>query len=120
MSFTLQIMGGPSFGHSFSKPRSADTPSRLGPRHCGQSWAEANAVTRATQQTPSALNPCLSVFIHGFRLNGLGLKAALTFFQARTTHHKGPEREFLLAANDFLRCSNNSSAFRPASPGTSS
>src|SRR5436190_4129256 len=46
---------GPSLGHSVSKPFSVETPSRLGPRHCGQSAAvsvdtNANIVTNAANR----------------------------------------------------------------------
>ena len=34
---TVHSFLGPSFGHSFSSPVCDDTPSRFGPRHCGQS-----------------------------------------------------------------------------------
>src|SRR5215471_19245221 len=33
----FQRSGGPSFGHSLSRPVSEETLVRLGPRHCGQS-----------------------------------------------------------------------------------
>src|SRR2546427_107332 len=39
MSVTFQRSFGPSFGHCLSKPVSWETPSRCGPRHCGQSVA---------------------------------------------------------------------------------
>src|SRR6266404_1566352 len=44
MSFTCQSSFGASFGHSFSKPVSWETPSRCGPRHCGQSSAKEGYV----------------------------------------------------------------------------
>src|SRR5436190_6432769 len=41
MSLTCHSSLGPSFGHSLSRPVSLETPSRCGPRHCGQSAATA-------------------------------------------------------------------------------
>ncbi len=48
---------GPSLGHSFSNPFSWQTPSRLGPRHCGQSAAptELLRISDATQATTANL-----------------------------------------------------------------
>gem|GEM_PF-6014916 len=43
MPLVRQASGGPSLGHSLSRPFSGEMPSCLGPRHCGQSGAEATA-----------------------------------------------------------------------------
>ena len=37
----FQASGGPSLGHSLSRPLSGEMSSRLGPRNCGQSAAGA-------------------------------------------------------------------------------
>src|SRR5260370_32732131 len=39
----FQTRRGPPLGQESSSPVSGEIPSRLGPRHCGQSAAEANA-----------------------------------------------------------------------------
>src|SRR5258708_38201895 len=43
MPSIFQKRRGPPLGQEFSNPVSGEIPSRLGPRHCGQSAAEANA-----------------------------------------------------------------------------
>src|SRR5260370_42553856 len=44
MFLTCHSSFGPALGHSFSKPVSCETPSRCGPRHCGQSSAREGSV----------------------------------------------------------------------------
>src|ERR1019366_4637844 len=66
MSLVCQSSFGPTFGHSFNKPVSLEMPSRCGPRHCGQSSAEAASVKMLTQV---AARKNEQFFI--FHLNGL-------------------------------------------------
>src|ERR1043166_8633770 len=62
MSLTCQTSFGPSLGHSLSRPFSSEMPSRLGPRHCGQSVARTIAgVLSKRKMLAEALN----------KLNGL-------------------------------------------------
>src|SRR6476659_9865375 len=49
--FAAQASGGPSFGHSFSRPVSLETELRCGPCHWGQSLAWA---TRADEKATAA------------------------------------------------------------------
>ncbi len=50
----FQASGGPSFGHSWSRPRSLEIASRSGPCHCGQSSAAAVAQPDATTAAKAA------------------------------------------------------------------
>src|SRR3954471_826680 len=47
----FQAMGGPAAGQSFSKPRSAEMPSRFGPRHWGQSSKARSDATAESDRT---------------------------------------------------------------------
>ena len=51
---TFQASGGPSFGHSWSRPRSLEMALRSGPCHCGQSSATAADAPAATLSRAAA------------------------------------------------------------------
>src|ERR1051325_9447711 len=54
----FQTSGGPSAGHCLSSPVSFETPSRFGPRHCGQfalDWASA-CWTNSNKATVASAN----------------------------------------------------------------
>src|SRR5205814_2999788 len=56
--FAFHARGGPPWGHSLSSPFSGEWPSRLGPRHCGQSAAgtaaASSSVAAAARRTGMA------------------------------------------------------------------
>src|SRR5687768_13893088 len=51
MSFTCQSNFGPPAGHCLRRPVSDETPVRSGPRHWGQSEAEADMLAAVVKQT---------------------------------------------------------------------
>src|ERR1043166_7359015 len=60
----FQTSAGPLAGHSFSNPVSFETPSRLGPRHCGQFASDwANTCVAKTNDHVTAANTTHFVFI---------------------------------------------------------
>src|SRR5579884_1563637 len=70
---------GPPSGQVLSRPVSVDTLSRLGPRHCGQSWAGrggagALAASTGTRTARTSTQPASSAFVFmGEPRGGLGL-----------------------------------------------
>src|SRR6185437_16256998 len=51
-------LGGPAFGQTCSNPFSADLPSRLGPRHWGQS---PGATLSAASAAPATIRPSAAI-----------------------------------------------------------
>src|SRR5207249_7485233 len=60
-----QTTGGPLSGHDLTRPVSAETPSRLGPSHCGQSAAKrsTNDTKRHEERPSSRASACRSRMI---------------------------------------------------------
>src|ERR1043165_9533214 len=73
----FQASFGPPEGHAFSRPVSLDTPVRSGPRHCGQS--AANAVATARVAIPSTAYPVWRILKLGRRRICIVLSRLLDF-----------------------------------------
>src|SRR5439155_2530926 len=105
MSFKFQSNFGPSFGHSFSKPVSAETPFRFGPRHCGQSLPKAQRVIETA--TATKINDFFILSAHYPKSktqinNGTILRASSTLRLWSSRRRKRDSANFLLVLKDRI------------------